>query len=175
MRGRMQSTFYAFLVFGAVSGVFSAISSGSLIVGIVTGVVAGALFALAILLFSVVVQKVRMFGLKNIRGWAEDEVTVRSGPANFMRHGLAEGGILFLTDKRLRFCTHRASAEVGDYSFPVAAVVATKAFRTLGIVPNGLEVDLNDGRSARFVVYDREAWMQAIEQQKSLAQKRSAP
>jgi len=102
------------------------------------------------------------------------EVTIRSGATNFMRHGLAEGGILFLTDKRLRFCTHRVSAEVGDYSFPVTAIAVVKPFRMLGIVPNGIEVDLNDGRSARFVVDDRQAWMEAIERQRLLAQQQSA-
>jgi hypothetical protein len=169
MSGRLKSAFYAFLVFAVVMSAVFTITTGNLAVGIVTGIVAGALFALALLLFVVIVQKFRMFGVKNIQGWAADEVTIRSGAANFMRHGLAEGGILFLTDKRLRFCTHRVSAEVGDYSFPVTAIAGVKPFRTLGIVPNGIEVDLNDGRWARFVVEDRKGWMEAIERQRSLA------
>ena len=174
MSGRLKSTIYAFLVFAAVMSAVFTITTGSLAVGIVTGIVAGALFAMAVLLFVVIVQKFRMFGVKNIQGWAAGEVTNRSGAANFMRHGLAEGGILFLTDKRLRFCTHRVSAEVGDYSFPVSAIAVVKPFRTLGIVPNGIDVDLNDGRSARFVVDDRQAWMAAIERQRLLPQQQSA-
>jgi len=68
MSGRLKSTFYAFLVFAAVMSAVFPITTGSLAIGIVTGIVAGALFAMALLLFVVIVQKFRMFGVKNIPG-----------------------------------------------------------------------------------------------------------
>ena len=68
MSGRLKSAFYAFLVFAVVMSAVFTITTGNLAIGIVTGIVAGALFALALLLFVVIVQKFRMFGVKNIPG-----------------------------------------------------------------------------------------------------------
>jgi hypothetical protein len=123
------------------------------------------------LLLTVVFKRFRAFGLKDIKGWAQDEVVIRSGPANMMRHGLGEGGMLFLTGQRLRFSSHRAGVEVGDHSFPLATVASIQLCRTLGLVPNGLLVQMSDGRSAQFVVEDRSAWHKAVSDQIASAQK----
>jgi hypothetical protein len=169
MTSRTKSTLLAFAVFGLAMGIYSALATRSLLLGLVLGVIAGAGFAVFIWIFRIVVQRSRRFGMKNVTGWADDEAIIRSGPANMFRHGLAEGGMLFLTNTRVRFRTHRASAEVGDYSFPVAHISSVQPCRTLGVVPNGIEVNMSDGRSNRFVVEDRAEWLRVIDQQRVLA------
>lgn len=171
MKGRFQSTLLAFLAFGLVMGIYTAFVSRSLATGIVLGIISGAVFALLMLLLTVVFKRFRAFGLKDIKGWAPDEVEIRSGLANMMRHGLGEGGMLFLTNKRLRFCSHRAGVEVADHSFPLATIASVAPCRTLGLVPNGLLVQMSDGRSAQFVVDDRTAWHKAVTDQIASAQR----
>ena len=173
MKGRFQSTLLAFLVFALVMGAYTTFVSKSIAIGIVLGLISGAVFALLMLLLTVVFKRFRMFGLKDIKGWAPDEVEVRSGLANMMRHGLGEGGMLFLTNKRLRFCSHRAGVEVADHSFPLATIASVASCRTLGLVPNGLLVQMSDGRSARFVVDDRTGWHKAVRDQMAAVQKQS--
>jgi hypothetical protein len=159
MQGRLQAAFFAFLFFGLVTGVIQGWTTGSVIIGLAVGAVSGAAFALCMLIFALVVRRFRTFGIREVGGWAPDEVILRSDDANIMRRGFAEGGKLFLTNKRLRFCSHRASVEAGEYSFPLRSITLIEPCRTLGIVPNGLRVALNDGRSITFVVYNRAQWV----------------
>jgi len=173
MTDRTKFTILSFVVFGVVMGIYFALTTRSFLLGLIIGAIAGAVFAALLSIFRIVVQRFRMFGIKDVTGWADDEVIIRSGPANMFRHGLAEGGILFLTNTRIRFRNHRASAEVGDYSFPVVHISSVQPRRTLGIVPNGIEVNMSDGRSNRFVVEDRAEWLRLIDQQRVLAPPRA--
>ena len=154
----------SFLLSGLVMGALAAAQTGSVAIGFVTGLASGGFFTAAMLRFVVLVQRARVFGLTEIQGWAPDEVVLRSGPANIMRRGVAEGGKLFLTNKRLRFHGHRAALEVADVSFPVSQIASVERCRTLGFIPNGLRIAMADGRRVQFVVGKPGEWVAAINQ-----------
>lgn len=138
--------------------------SGSFLVGTVLGAMSGTGLSIFLFLFTIVVKKFRVFGLKAIEGWAPDEVVIRSGDAKIFRNGLAEGGQLFLTNRRLRFVGHRLGAQILDSSYAACEIAAAEPTRTLGLVPNGLRVSLQDGRVLNFVVYDRKGWANELNQ-----------
>lgn len=152
----------SFLVFGLGMGALFTFQTGSAATGFAMGLLGGVLFTTFIAIFRFVAKRFRVLGMKEVEGWAPGEVVLRMGDANMMRHGLAEGGRLFLTAMRLRFYAHRAGLEVGDLSFPLTSVSSVERCRTLGVVPNGLRVILTDGRKAQFVVDSPSDWIQAI-------------
>lgn len=167
MKNLWHSAALAFILFGLFMGILFGIQSRSVGIGVVTGLFCGAGFTGMTLIFIFAVRRFRVFGVKEVEGWAPGEVVVFSGEANIMRHGLASGGRLFLTGLRLRFCANRASLEVEDLSFPLARVVSLERRRTFGVVPNGLELVLEDGRKVRFVVYSPQDWVDAFARQSS--------
>jgi hypothetical protein len=171
MKNLWQSSILAFISFGLIMGTMIGIQSRSAAIGLGAGLFAGAAFTGMILLFIFAVRRFRVFGVKEVEGWAPGEVVVLSGDANIMRHGLASGGRLFLTRLRLRFCANRASLEVEDLSFPLARVVSLERCRTFGIVPNGLKLVLDDGRKIQFVVHSPKDWVDAFTKGASLSVK----
>jgi hypothetical protein len=92
-------------------------------------------------------------------GFDSDETVVHYGPANHFKGIESVGGKLFLTNKRLRFRSHKFNAQTHDESYPIEAISAAEPARTLGIVPNGVLVHLRDGRRERFVVGGRTEWV----------------
>lgn len=141
--------------------------SGSLAVGVMTGLIIGALFTAFMMIFRRLTQQgARM--LHEVGGWADEEKVLKSGPANLIRSNEGIGGTLYLTDRRIRFRAHRFNVDVGDYSFSLASVQSAAPSRIWGIYPTGLLVRLSDGRQMKFVVYDRADWAAAIQQQAGL-------
>ena len=171
MKNVWQSSILAFISFGLIMGILIGVQSRSAVIGLAAGLFSGAAFSALILIFVFAVRRFRVFGVKEVEGWAPGEVVLLSGDANIMRHGLAAGGRLFLTRLRLRFCANRASVEVEDLSFPLARVVSLERCRTFGIVPNGLKLVLDDGRKIQFVVYSPKDWVEAFTSQSSLSVK----
>jgi hypothetical protein len=97
-------------------------------------------------------------------GFEDDETVVHYGPANHFKGIESVGGKLFLTNKRLRFRSHKLNVQTHDESYPVEAIASVEPARTLGIVPNGVLVHLRDGRQERFVVGGRSEWVARLQQ-----------
>ena len=98
---------------------------------------------------------------------ADNEHLIKQGLANMMRGPEAVGGKLFLTNHRLAFNSHAINFQTGLSEYTLSEVsgaqpVWTKVFGFVPLVPNGLAVTLADGSVARFVVYGRRAWVEAI-------------
>jgi hypothetical protein len=91
MKNLWLPSIFSFLLFGLVMGVMTAFQSGSVETGLVIGLLSGAAFTAIILIFKFAVKRFRVFGMKEVEGWAPGEVILLSGDANIMRHGLAEG------------------------------------------------------------------------------------
>jgi len=149
--------------FGLFFGLYVYVDSGSLDKGAVAGLVTGFGFLACTLLIDFLVERVPIFGASAPGGWASDELIVKKGLANMSKAGMATGGILYLTDKRLRFCCHRLSIEVGDYSFLLRNIRDILPRYLAAIV-----VILDDGRRVTFIVYDRPEWVAAIKRQAGL-------
>lgn len=62
------------------------------------------------------------------------------------------GGVLTITDQRFCFEPHPVNIQRGDVEFPIEEIEQFEAVNVLGVVPNGLKAELQDGTSHTLVV-----------------------
>jgi hypothetical protein len=87
---------------------------------------------------------------------------LKEGAANYFRGFSSVGGKLHLTARHLIFKPHMLNWRRGDDSFALKDVVAVKKQNTAIVVPNGFSLVMRDGSEARFAVYGRDEWVQAV-------------
>lgn len=151
------------VAFGVPMGAFLWMQTGRPAAAAIGGVMCGVLFAVAIAAFG---ARAADSGASDAALFGTDggETLVRSGLANHFKGMESVGGKLYLTDHRLRFVSHKLNVQRHDESYPLREITRVEKTRTLGIVPNGLRITLRSGARERFVLYDRNAWVAAVEQ-----------
>jgi hypothetical protein len=92
----------------------------------------------------------------------EGERVLLVGAANHFLRGEGRGGKLMLTERRLIFTSHGKNFQNQGLEVPLAEIVSCRPRRTLGIIPNGLEVVRASGQVERFVVWNRQVWADRI-------------
>jgi hypothetical protein len=92
----------------------------------------------------------------------ETETVARVSTANRFVETGAVGGRLVLTDRHVWFVPHSATVQADAWSVPLAKVRAVRATRTLGIIPNGVVLELASGTVHRFATWDRDDWVRAV-------------
>lgn len=153
------------LAFGGPVGVLFWFQTGKSGVAVVTGLLAGLLFALLTALFvSRVAQRDEGDGGSSAgtETLGSGDGLLRSGLANHFKGIEAVGGKLFLTERRLRFVSHKLNVQRHDESWALDEIASVEPTRTLGIIPNGMRVTLRSGGRERFVLYERRAWVEAV-------------
>jgi len=98
----------------------------------------------------------------------EGETLLRHGAANMWRGIEAVGGRLYLTSQRLVFESHALNIQAGVTMIDLSRISAVRTRRTLMLVPNGIELLLEDGTTRKFVVWHRTRWLSAITRARSL-------
>ena len=83
----------------------------------------------------------------------EGEALRAEVPANLFRGWEAVGGRLSITDRRIRFESHRWNGQVGPTEVRLDQVASVRPRNNFWIIPNGLRVEAKDGRSYQFVVW----------------------
>jgi hypothetical protein len=162
-RQSLRSFVASALVFGVAFGAFLRIVTGSWYYGFHGGLLAGFAFALSVRLFLKVATSTSHLELDGrAAGFEASEEVVRFALANHYRGIEAVGGKLYLTDRRLRFRSHKLNLQRCDESYPLDAILAVEPARTFGIIPNAIVVRLRDGRRERFVVNAQREWLEAI-------------
>jgi hypothetical protein len=96
-----------------------------------------------------------------------DEEVLRDGAANLQRGIETAGGWLYLTTHRLIFEAHAFNIQSGATIIPLGDVEQmwkcwTKFLGFLPIFPNSLAVSTAKGRTFRFVLGGRDAWITAV-------------
>jgi len=71
-------------------------------------------------------------------------------------------GGLFLTENQLLFITEDFGKHGYRFHIRFDIIESISPKRTLGIFPDRISVTLNDGREERFVVQNRNAWIEKI-------------
>lgn len=156
---------YAGPAFGVGMGLFLYMVTGSGYYGFHGGFLSGFAFGWAIKRFLKVSMTTTLLELDGREaGFDADEAVVHYGPANHFKGIESVGGKLFLTNKRLRFRSHKFNVQSHDESYPIETIATAEPTRTLGIVPNGVLVLLRDGRRERFVVGGRAEWVAHLQQ-----------
>ena len=90
------------------------------------------------------------------------DTVLKEGAANYFRGLGSVGGKLHLTGGQLIFKPHALNLRRGDESFALKDVAAVSKFKTLIVVPNGLAIIMRDGSEARFTVFGRDEWVEAV-------------
>ena len=101
----------------------------------------------------------------------DGEHVIRQIGASLQRGLEAVGGQLFLTTRRLIFEAHRFNVQTGRTVIPLRDVEGawkcwTKLFGLIPILPNSLAVATVRGKTYRFVMFDRDAWIRLIRETK---------
>jgi hypothetical protein len=163
-QAKVRHVVQAGVVFGVAMGLFLYWTTGSAYYGFHGGFWSGVAFGWGIAKFlKVSVSTTRLELGAREAGFDPDERVLHWGPANHFKGIEAVGGKLFLTNKRLRFRSHKLNVQRHDESYPVDAIDSVLPARTLGIVPNGVLVRLRDGRQERFVVGGRAEWVSRLQ------------
>jgi hypothetical protein len=97
----------------------------------------------------------------------DGEFVLRQSGVSLQRGIEAVGGQLFLTTRRLIFEAHRFNVQTGRTVIPLCAVEGvwktwTKLFGLIPILPNSLAVATAQGKTYRFIVFERAAWIRLI-------------
>ena len=94
----------------------------------------------------------------------EKNLVIYSGMANHFKNGIAVGGNLFLLNDKLIFQSNLINfTNRHELIIPLNQVENIDFTNTLGIVGNGMNVKINNGKLEQFVVNRREIWKEQIE------------
>lgn len=100
-----------------------------------------------------------------------DETPIKDGAANLQRGIETVGGILYLTNQRLVFESHAFNIQTGTTTIPLTSITGarkcwTRFLNLIPVFPNSIAVSTTEGKEYRFVIFDRKAWIAAIDDQK---------
>ncbi|NBP67120.1 MAG: hypothetical protein EBU52_00080 [Cytophagia bacterium] len=129
---------------------------------IIGGLVAGLLFAL------IMQYAAKKLFKKIIIETTEDENIIKEGGANHFKGKEGVGGKLVLTDKRLIFKSHKFNIQNHQESFDLTQIQKLQITKTLGILENGLKLELITNDIHKFIVDDPAEWMEKILNRKKL-------
>jgi hypothetical protein len=100
------------------------------------------------------------------------EEPIRDGAANLQRGIETVGGWLYLTTHRLIFEAHALNIQTGATIVPLEKISGarkcwTKFLNLIPLFPNSMAVSTDDAKEYRYVVFGRQNWIDAIEQQRT--------
>jgi len=147
------------LIFGVIMGFLSLIVL-SLTFAAVIGAIAFTAFSIGVFLFTSS-KTVRVATQIELNG----QQVIHHGRANHFYKGDATGGKLYLLSRKLVFKSHGFNLADHEIEISVPEMESISFFNSLGIAPNGLQIQLRDGSKYRFVVSGRKQWKNAIENQ----------
>jgi len=84
--------------------------------------------------------------------------------ASHSKRSRAVSGWLFLTDTELMFKLLRPDLADQEISIPLNKILKISTANNFGIIPNGIVIETTDKKSERFILYDRNIWLQRIQQ-----------
>lgn len=90
------------------------------------------------------------------------ENIIKEGVANHFKGIESVGGRLFLTNQRIYFISHNLNIQNHELSIPLDQILEVGKRNTLGIVPNGMFINLKTGESEKFVIWGRNDWISKI-------------
>jgi hypothetical protein len=129
--------------------------------GIVCGMVSGLLFAA----FMYLLYNSSWFQRKTAI-MANNGPVLYTGGANHFLNGEAVGGKLYLLRDKLWFRSHNLNIQNHELQLDVHHIKAINLYNIAGIIPTGIQVALDNGKTEKFVVNNRKAWINEIKKVK---------
>lgn len=146
------------IFFGIVLGLYTLIVTDSVIYSIEIAISFGFLFGFVMFIIGFLLN--RSFEKKKIE-IIDGEKVIFYGPANHFVGKESVGGYLYLTKKKIMFKSHNFNLNVHEMIIPIYEIYKIEAIRTLGLVPNGIEITAKNNLE-RFVVFNRKIWIENI-------------
>lgn len=91
-----------------------------------------------------------------------DEKLIKEGPANHFFNGESVGGWVYLTDRRFYFKSHGVNAQNHELPIALETIGSVEKTNHLGLIPNGLNLALQNGATEKFVVHGSKEWVKVI-------------
>ena len=153
-----KSALISGLIFAALMSVFYSYEKSSITAGIIEGVISGVLYAL-IMYF---IYNSSWFKRKTVIKNDNDEPVVYDGNANHFLNGEAVGGKLFLMHDKLRFRSHRFNFQNHELLMDLRDIKQISFYNIARVISNGIQIEMNNGKTEKFVVNKRGKWVEEI-------------
>jgi hypothetical protein len=128
------------------------------VVGLISGAIAGLIFALFIGIF----KASKFVNKTTIIETLPDENIVFQTPANHFKGAESVGGRLYLTTKRLVFKSHKLNIQNHELSINLTEIANINRYNVLGVIKNGLKVSLKNNQIEKFVVEQADEWIKKM-------------
>lgn len=99
-----------------------------------------------------------------------DETILFETGANHLKGIEGVGGKLYLTNKRLVFKSHKLNVQNHQLSLNLADIENVDAYKTLGVLNNGLLVTTIDKATEKFVVDQQGEWVKLLTDKNNILQ-----
>jgi len=156
----IKNSIIAGIVFGILFGIFLALRF-EIYYALIAGPISGLTFGLAMYFFMTSKKVNRQTQIKNMDG------IFYSGRANHFKNVEAVGGKLYLFKDKLQFKSHNFNVQNHEEIIELNQIKEVNFYNTLGIIPNVLVINKEDGTTEKFVVNNRRIWKEEIEKLKS--------
>jgi len=87
------------------------------------------------------------------------EEVIKKGPANHFKGMESVGGRLYLTNQRVYFKSHPINVQTHELTIELKDIKTIGKRNTLGIVPNGVFIETQQGNTEKLVVNGRKKWL----------------
>ena len=152
------------VLYGIPMGLLFAIMSGQWAVGLLIGIIGGAVFGAT---FTLLIRAFANRQASKFRANPPDfgaECVLLEGPANHFKGIESVGGYLWLTDGRLHFASHSKNIQNHTWTTKLCDIRDVTSTKTLGLIDNGLQITTAEG-TERFVVNKNNSWAEMIRKQ----------
>jgi hypothetical protein len=96
------------------------------------------------------------------------ETSIKDGAANLQRGLETVGGRVHLTSQRLVFESHAINIQTGTTIIALESIAGvrkcwTRFLNLIPLFPNSVAIATKEGKEYRFVMFDRQSWIDAID------------
>lgn len=126
--------------------------------GLFEGIISGIIFSWVVALFS----NSRFVKSTTKIEIAADENIVFETLASHFKGMEAVGGKLYLTNKRLTFKSHKFNIQNHRLDILLTNIISVNQYKSLGLVNNGLSINIKGGVIEKFVVNEIEEWIKKL-------------
>lgn len=92
----------------------------------------------------------------------DNEIIKLQTPANHFKGPEVVEGVLFLTNQRLVFKSHKINIQVHELSIPLLEIREAYKHKRLGIIDNGLTINAISNKGEEFIVEKNDEWVKYL-------------
>lgn len=92
----------------------------------------------------------------------DNEIIKLQTPANHVKGPEVVRGVLFLTNQRLVFKSHKINIQVHELTIPLLEIREVYKHKRLGIIDNGLTINTISNKGEKFIVEKNDEWVKYL-------------